>query len=297
MLTAKTTDRVLAASLAEGLKAEGALRVWSLIVTFFGDAVLPRGGRVGAAAIGDLMAAMGVEAGAVRTALSRLAKENYLLREKVGRLAYYRLARQREHDFLDASERIYGAVPDIAAVNVSSLHHDGLTASLIHPPQDLGSAERDVLAGQVNGLLLPSGLLLSAPLGLLDRVRMVQQGCLIVEGSTTNLPEWVVSHCANPRFELFEDWEQKIGQVDLSDPLACAALLCFLIHQWRRAVLRTPEVHPNLQGLTGEASARACVMRTYKRLEPLAAEWFDEAIWPDNRPNGHNRRAGSRRWY
>ncbi|MEM1039624.1 MAG: hypothetical protein AAGI12_09165 [Pseudomonadota bacterium] len=296
MLTAGTTDRALAASLADELKAEGALRVWSLIVTFFGDAVLPRGGRVGAAAIGDLMAAMGVEDGAVRTALSRLAKEDYLLREREGRLSYYRLARQRERDFLDASERIYSAVTDIEAAYFPSSQHDGLTVSLIHPPQDLDIAERGVLAGQVKGLLLPSGMILSAHLGLLDRVRMAEQRCFIVEGSTTNLPDWVVSYFANPRFEQFEVWEQKIGRTDLSDPLACAALLCFVVHQWRRAVLTSPEAHPDLQRLTGESSARACVMRTYKRLEPLAAEWFDEAIWHDSRPAGRNRHAASARW-
>ena len=46
------------------------LRVWSVIITFFGGAIVPRGGSVSARTVRELLQRMGIEAGAVRTAFS-----------------------------------------------------------------------------------------------------------------------------------------------------------------------------------------------------------------------------------
>ena len=42
--------------LIDSLHARGRLRVWSLVITVFGDAVAPRGGRVALSVLQDLMA-------------------------------------------------------------------------------------------------------------------------------------------------------------------------------------------------------------------------------------------------
>ena len=58
--------------LLKQLHSQGRLRVWSLIITFFGDSILNKGGEVEASRIKALMRAMRIESGTLRTALSRL---------------------------------------------------------------------------------------------------------------------------------------------------------------------------------------------------------------------------------
>ena len=45
------------------------LRVWSVIITLFGDAILPRGGAVSSQTVQAIMQRLGIESGAVRTCL------------------------------------------------------------------------------------------------------------------------------------------------------------------------------------------------------------------------------------
>ena len=84
-------------------------QVWSLIITFFGDAVLPRGGRVAARAVTEVMTRIGVEEGAVRTAFSRLVSDGWVERSREGRAAFYRLAEDGRAPFEEASRLIYAA--------------------------------------------------------------------------------------------------------------------------------------------------------------------------------------------
>ncbi len=89
--------------LVADLHERGRLRVWSLVVTFFGDAVAPRGGRVALAVLQDVMGRLGVEAGALRTALSRLAADQWVMREKAGRNSLYALDGHGRHAFDQAT--------------------------------------------------------------------------------------------------------------------------------------------------------------------------------------------------
>lgn len=98
----------------EVLRAESPLRVWSLIVTIFGDAVMSRGKNpapepIWIAGLMDLLELLGIEAGLARTNLSRLVANGTLLRDKSGRNTYYRLSAASAADFARASAVIYGA--------------------------------------------------------------------------------------------------------------------------------------------------------------------------------------------
>ena len=95
------------------LHGNGRLRVWSLIITFFGDAVALRGGRVALSTLQDAMGLLNIEPGAVRTALSRLAGEGWVEREREGRLSFYKLTDQGHAAFDEPTKRIYaGAARD-----------------------------------------------------------------------------------------------------------------------------------------------------------------------------------------
>jgi phenylacetic acid degradation operon negative regulatory protein len=83
------------------------VRAWSLIVTLYGDAVVPRGGSLWLGSLTELMALFRIDAGHVRTAMSRLTADGWLVRERIGRNSYYRLSARSQTDFLAAAQRIY----------------------------------------------------------------------------------------------------------------------------------------------------------------------------------------------
>jgi len=95
------------------LHADGRVRVWSLVTTVFGDAVLHRGGRIYTSQLLELMARIRIEAGAVRTALSRLAADGWIVGERDGRKSRYRLTETARRETELASASIYqGPSPD-----------------------------------------------------------------------------------------------------------------------------------------------------------------------------------------
>ena len=68
----------------------------------------PRGGEIALAALLELMAALGVTEGVVRTAVSRLARDGWLEGHRAGRRSFYRLSRRGLQETADAGPRIYG---------------------------------------------------------------------------------------------------------------------------------------------------------------------------------------------
>lgn len=83
-------------------------RTWSIVMTFFGDMVLPRGGSIGLPTLLSLFHAMDVGSGTVRTALSRLSADGWVERTRIGRNAYYCLSSRGTALSRDAEPRIYG---------------------------------------------------------------------------------------------------------------------------------------------------------------------------------------------
>ena len=69
--------------LAARLHGEGRLRVWSLAVTVFGDAIAPRGGSIAMADLSAILERLGAEPGAIRTAMSRLARDGIVSRTEL----------------------------------------------------------------------------------------------------------------------------------------------------------------------------------------------------------------------
>ncbi len=95
------------ASLLKHFHAQKPARVWSLIVTLYGDAIVPRGGSLWIGSLIEIMDLFGVDAGHVRTAMSRLSSDGWLSRIKRGRASYYRLSKRGEGTFVAATRRIY----------------------------------------------------------------------------------------------------------------------------------------------------------------------------------------------
>src|ERR1700746_2081889 len=66
-------------------------RTWSIVITVFGDAIVPRGRAVWLGTLLAFFEALDIDGSVVRTAMSRLAADGWLERSKVGRNRFYRL--------------------------------------------------------------------------------------------------------------------------------------------------------------------------------------------------------------
>src|SRR5271168_3466089 len=83
------------------------LRGGSLIVTIFGDSIMPRGGAVSLGSLIALGAPFGLNERLVRTATVRLAQEGWPNGRRAGKLSEYRLSRNGRQRFAEATVRIY----------------------------------------------------------------------------------------------------------------------------------------------------------------------------------------------
>jgi phenylacetic acid degradation operon negative regulatory protein len=97
-----------AAELVARFRGQRPLRAGSLIVTMFGDSILPRGGAISLGSLIRLAAPFGLNERLVRTATARLAQEGWLETRRVGKRSEYRLTDGGRERFAEATERIYG---------------------------------------------------------------------------------------------------------------------------------------------------------------------------------------------
>ena len=83
------------------------LRVGSLIITVYGDLLTLRGGVVWLGSVIKLLDPLGINARHVRTAVSRLNKDNWISPHQVGRKSYYSLTDSGRRRFRNATPQIY----------------------------------------------------------------------------------------------------------------------------------------------------------------------------------------------
>jgi phenylacetic acid degradation operon negative regulatory protein len=96
-----------AAELVARFRRQRPLRGGSLIVTLFGDAIMPRGGAVALRSLIELAAPFGLNERLVRTATARLAHDGWLEGRRKGKLSEYRLSKNGRERFAEATKRIY----------------------------------------------------------------------------------------------------------------------------------------------------------------------------------------------
>ena len=233
-------------------------QVWSLIITFFGDAVLPRGGRVAARTVTEVMTAIGIEEGAVRTAFSRLVADGWVERSRQGRAAFYRLAEDGRAPFEEASRLIYA------------------------PPRP--EPPRLALAVAPPGLAAPTGAsALRDGAFLFDRLdpgleaALREAGCLVVPaGDVDHWPEWTQG---GERAQTRDSCQALIDRFVSREPetdLDAVAERTLMLHDWRRLVLRHHGVvFPPLDGRDDPLEeARRFVANRYNRWLDASERWL-----------------------
>ena len=122
----------------------------SLVMTIFGDAIVPRGGAIWLGSLIELLAPFGVNDRLLRTSVFRLAQEGWLTSQRDGRRSAYAISPDALARFERAYRRIYAPLV---------VHWDGSWTLVIGPAGSIGTAERGALRKE----LLWAGYGLIAP--------------------------------------------------------------------------------------------------------------------------------------
>jgi phenylacetic acid degradation operon negative regulatory protein len=207
------------------LAALGGQRVWSLMVSLFGDLAQGSGDAIDGPVLSTIMTALDVRPEATRVALHRLRNDGWLQSRKSGRISQHSLTPKGRQESAAASPRIYAAVPNLNEAWQLVLTEDA-------------STETD------------SGLKAAGFTGLLPRTyvgpatAIAPTNSLSLHGGTP--PDWL-RNAVEPG-GLAEDYAALLhalttlradlpGPDDLS-PLDIAVLRCLIVHNWRRLVLK-----------------------------------------------------------
>jgi phenylacetic acid degradation operon negative regulatory protein len=261
-------------ALLDAFHARTPIRAGSLIVTVFGDAIAPRGGRIALASLTEILAAFRVSESLTRTALSRLVAEGWLERWKTGRTSHYRLSVRGREAFAEAARHIYGrpdpawdgafalALLDPAAAPERARYRAGLEA------RGFGALSPDLLVAPRAPAEPPSGaLLLAASPGSAEEARRLAARA------------WPLADLG-ARYDAFlREFSGVAAALDEGgrpDGVAALVVRVLLVHAYRRIVLRDPFLPAALlpEPWPG-ATARALCGRIYRAVSPAAEAWLD----------------------
>jgi phenylacetic acid degradation operon negative regulatory protein len=278
-MTAPNASRKINALLAS-FQHRRPMRAGSLIVTIYGDAIVPRGGSLWLGSLLDIVDGFGVEPGLVRTAISRLVSDGWFERTRIGRNSYYRLSAARAAEFATATARIYRAdhppwsgEMDIVLITTADVaqrgaHRDRLLREgygqaavnvMLRPRSEEANSSMPGVQGDVIRLVTqPDGG---------ETARAIARACWQLDELDALYRHFLKSFA--PVAAEIE------GGASLGDAQAFQ-LRTLLIHDWRRIVLRDPQLPAAMLPADWSGTqALQLVGRAYRRILRASERWLD----------------------
>jgi phenylacetic acid degradation operon negative regulatory protein len=250
--------------LIRDLHDAGRLRVWSLVITILGDVAHPRGGNMSMADLLTLTDQLDIDQGAIRTALSRLSKEEWVIATKSGRTSSYAFSAGGRAAFEPASARVYAAQYAPAG--------DNWMLAVLPPQRAKDRQAMQKLLGAANALQTQSGVAMW-PLPLAPKRGFLEQlGCICFIGDLDIVPAWAKAEFAPQEAEvLAQRFIKKFRALSEFDgklaPLDAMVARILILHDWRRMLLRYPVVPTALQPEDWSMpAAHTLISKTYKSL-------------------------------
>lgn len=267
----------------------------ALIVSFFGDSVLPHGGEIWLGSLVRLLGLLGVPERGVRTAAFRLVREGWLDTHLVGRRSYYTLTEQARIRFEAAHRSIYtvGAEP-----------WDGSWTMVLTglAPAEVREALAPDLIWQGFGQLLPGVMVHPAPdASAVEALLRGPDGVPLVPALNASTERWAAGSQA--RNTIRQAWNLEGLAVQYAaflahfqpalrpalagraDPESCFCLRTLLIHEYRRVLLRDPRLPVELlpAGWPGTAAQALC-RDLYKAIHAGASAFLLETAETEHGP-------------
>jgi len=209
------------------------LRVWSLIVTCFGDIAQTPGDQISGVALTELGAAIGLRSEAVRVALHRLRKDGWIESLREGRASFHRLSTKGLRETHEATPRIYARTPERPQAwhLICSEENTDLPVTGV-PPQNYLQLTRRVALGA-------------------GKARQAPDEVLSFDVCVENVPAWMQARICPPGLlntardlleALIETDRQLSQSQSVPGALQRAALRTLIVHRWRRLLLKMPEL-------------------------------------------------------
>src|SRR6187399_3571315 len=257
-------------------------RTGSIVITLFGDAIVPRGGSVWLGTLLEFFTTLDIDSGVVRTAMSRLAADGWLERNRVGRNSFYRLDKKGRQTFDTATKHIYD--PPLS-------DWTGRFELLLIGNGEDRDASRAALRNAGFGSPLPGVWVAPSGVPVPDEAASAIRLEVSAEddsGRRLLSASWPLDRTADAYLKFmktFEPLHAAIGRgMTLSDADAFTARV-LRIHHYRRVVLRDPLLPTALlpPDWPGRA-ARAMCGGTYRALLPASEQWLDRHASNENGP-------------
>lgn len=221
-------------------------RVWSLLVTIFGDLCLEPDEWISGTVLNRITQTIGIKPEATRVALHRLKKDNWITSQKTGRRSFYALTDEGRCQSIEASPRIYGSAPAAQCwllILPPNPQSPDAKITPINPHLALTTAPRpDDFAQNLTGQTLPDWMRCS----LCDE--KLAQTSRHLDTTLTDL-------------------ENALPAPLRLDPLQTAALRVLIVHSWRRVILKAPNLPDSVFPESWKGAE--CRDRTAKLLESL----------------------------
>lgn len=260
------------------------LAAGSLIVTLFGDAILPRGGVLSLAAITRLLEPFGHNSGQIRTALSRLVVDGWFERRRDGRASYYALSDRRAAEFVQATQRVYWASQRADQLKF-------IQAVVVEPDQARRLTLRERLLAEGFVAAAPGILLAACPAGeppfMAQRDGIVFADLAIASSDDRDLARW--GRALWPLDQLAADYAELLKIADAlaqtsgaglqSDDRSAFVTRLLLLHHYRRIVLRDPQLAPRmLPADWSGARARHRIGEVYRAVLVPSERWMTAEV-------------------
>jgi phenylacetic acid degradation operon negative regulatory protein len=268
------------AALLASFERRRPMRAGSLIVTIYGDAIVPRGGSLWLSSLLDMMAGFGVEPGLVRTAVSRLVADGWFERTRIGRNSSYCLSNRGADEFAAATARIYragepvwdGEIELVVITAVETAQRTAIRDAMLR--EGYGQVAVNVV---LRPRIASDG---KASPQVPSTIRMFAQLDDEAEARKLAAVCWQLDELDRAYRQVLSIFEPVAGE--LADGLRLTDTQAFqlrilLIHDWRRIVLRDPLLprallHKDWPG----TRALALVSNIYRRTLAKSERWLDK---------------------
>jgi phenylacetic acid degradation operon negative regulatory protein len=274
---ASLNERMLATAEDFGQRSDISAR--SVLVTIFGDTVVPAGGAIWLSDLIAMCAPFGFSDRLVRTSLSRLTSEDWFETERVGRHSKYRLTEGARTEFAAAERRIYHLRPT---------DWDGQwTLVFASGNSDLATALRWRGYGRLApGVMAVPDCQIDSVRPLLERGRQAHEVPVAVAHFDDLTPfansadfgeSFGLAHAAERYQQLIQKYawmSDELGRLtQLTGPAAFAART-MLAHDLRRARLADPDLPETLTPPDWPATAAVAMAgKLYRTVTPPSEAW------------------------
>lgn len=275
--------------LLEAFARQRPIRTGSLVVSLFGDAIAPRGGSVWLGSIIQALEPFGISDRLVRTSVFRLAKQGWLISQRIGRRSFYQLTDRGQRRFQEASRRIYAAPRQEWDGTWCLAMLAGIDANVRDDVRrELGWRGFAPFSSNVLAHPAPNAIEVDECLAdIAGAERVLLMDARVHESKTSYLralinEAWQLEELGDRYgvfLERFRPVYEAAREDDARDPMLAFCMRVLMIHEYRRILLRDPWLPTELlpERWAGHAAFQLC-RNLYAQLVEPAERFLSEHI-------------------